>query len=413
MDAEYQSLVKNALLNEASFVKATFSGRRRGHELPWRRATVRPVLIKGDRYLQISHLDDKQDYTRNVVGQEAVAEIDALLGLPFSQIHILTTEGEVQVRISRKGIARISQRRAEAPDDTPSLTHDREKPYLLPGTEPDVMLQARGIQTSDGLIRASKHRKFRQINEFLRLIVETDTLDALPTPIRIVDCGCGSADLTFAVYHYLNHILKHPTEAVGIDVRADLMAKQNAVSAELGWDDLRFEVSRIIDYEPVERPDIVLALHACDTATDEALAQAVRWGARLIFSAPCCHHHLQAQIAKQPMPPAFQPVLRHGILKERMGDLLTDGFRAQILRILGYSTDVVQFISPEHTAKNLMIRAVRSTAPGDPQSIAEYQELVEYWQVQPYLAQLLEHELAALENWRHPDSQTDPGDRRL
>jgi SAM-dependent methyltransferase len=400
MDAEYQRLVKNALRDEVTFVKATFSGRRRGYELPWRRVTVRPVLVKGDRYLQVSHLDEKQDYTRNVVGQEAVAEIDALLGLPFSQIHVVTTEGEVQVRISRKGIARISRRRVEEPDDTPSLTHDREKPYLLPGTEPDAMLQARGIQTPDGLIRASKHRKFRQINEFLRLIVETDTLDALPTPIRIVDCGCGSADLTFAAYHYLNHILKHPTEAVGIDVRADLMAKQNAVSAELGWDDLRFEVSRIIAYQPVERPDIVLALHACDTATDEALAQAVRWGARLIFSAPCCHHHLQAQMAEQgrqnALPVAFQPVLRHGILKERMGDLLTDGFRAQILRILGYSTDVVQFISPEHTAKNLMIRAVKATAPGDPQSVAEYHGLADTWHVKPYLAELLAQPLAAL-----------------
>lgn len=397
LDTEYQSLVKNALLDETTFVKATFSGRRRGYELPWRRVTVRPVLIKGDRFLQVSHLDEKQDYTRNVLGDEATAEIDALLLLPFSQIHIVTTEGEVQVQISRKGVARVSRHRAENPASP--LTHDREKPYLLPGTEPDAMLQARGIQTPEGLIRASKHRKFRQINEFLRLIVETDTLDALPTPIRIVDCGCGSADLTFAVYHYLNHILKHPTEAVGIDVRADLMAKQNAVSAELGWADLRFEVSRIIEYEPVERPDIVLALHACDTATDEALAQAVRWGARLICSAPCCHHHLQAQMAEQErqnaLPAAFQPVLRHGILKERMGDLLTDGFRAHILRILGYSTDVVQFISPEHTAKNLMIRAVKSTAPGDPQSIAEYHGLADTWHVKPYLAELLAQQLAA------------------
>jgi SAM-dependent methyltransferase len=206
----------------------------------------------------------------------------------------------------------------------------------------------------------------------------------LPTPIRLVDCGCGSADLTFAVYHYLNHVLRHPAQAVGVDVKADLIAKHNAISAELGWDDLRFEVSRIIDYVPGEPPDIVIALHACDTATDEALAQAVKWGARMIFSAPCCHHDLQVQISAQPMPPAFRPVLRHGILKERIGDVLTDALRAQILRIVGYRTDVVEFISPEHTDKNLMIRAVSSTGRGDVQMlIDEYRDLVDLWQVQP------------------------------
>jgi SAM-dependent methyltransferase len=395
LDEDHRQLIKSSLLDQETLIRATFSGRRRGYELPWRRVIVRFVPIHGDRYLQISHLDEKQDISKNFHGQEAAEQVDALLALPFGQIHILTTEGEIQVQVSRKGVAHVSRHVTAIPASP--LTHDREKAYLLPGTEPDPMLQARGIQTPDGRIRSSKQRKFRQINEFLRLVVETEVLADLQAPVRIVDCGCGNADLTFAVYHYLNHILKRRAEAVGIDVRADLMAKQSAISAELGWDDLRFEVSRIIDYEPVEKPDIVLALHACDTATDEALAQAVRWGARMIFSVPCCHHHLQAQMSDQPMPPVFQPVLRHGILKERVGDLLTDGLRAQILRILGYSTDVVQFISSEHTAKNLMIRAVKTTTPGNAQAITEYRDLVDYWQVQPYLAQLLARELAAVE----------------
>jgi SAM-dependent methyltransferase len=399
-DSDYRRIVIQAVCDEDTFVKATFSGRRRGFELPWRRVTLRPVLLRGKRYLQVSHLDEKQDTTRNYAGRDILRKVAELLALPFSQIHIATTEGDIQVRISRKGLVRVQDVQPAGPRAEPELAHDREKARLIPEDEPDPLLRALNVQTQDGRVRAGKRRKFVQINEFLRLIVETGELESLVPPIRIIDCGCGSADLTFAAYHYLAHFRALPTEAVGIDVKAELIAKQNALARELAWEGLQFEVSRIIDYEPVVKPDLVLALHACDTATDEALAQAVRWNAQLIFSAPCCHHHLQAQMAEQPVPPVFQPVARHGILRERVGDLLTDSFRAQILRILGYRTDVVEFVSPEHTDKNLMIRAVKKAQPENRESdihrqmLAEYEEMVDFWQVRPYLAQLLATQLA-------------------
>jgi SAM-dependent methyltransferase len=399
-DSDYKRIVIQAVCDEDTFVKATFSGRRRGFKLPWRRVTLRPVLLRGKRYLQVSHLDEKQDTTRNYAGHDILRKVAELLALPFSQIHIATTEGDIQVRISRKGLVRVQDAQPAGPRAEPELAHDREKARLIPEDEPDPLLRALNVQTQDGRVRAGKRRKFVQINEFLRLIVETGELESLVPPIRIIDCGCGSADLTFAAYHYLAHIRALPTEAVGIDVKAELIAKQNALARELAWESLQFEVSRIIDYEPVVKPDLVLALHACDTATDEALAQAVRWNAQLIFSAPCCHHHLQAQMAEQPVPPVFQPVARHGILRERVGDLLTDSFRAQILRILGYQTDVVEFVSPEHTDKNLMIRAVKKAQPENRESdihrqmLAEYEEMVDFWQVRPYLAQLLATQLA-------------------
>ncbi len=398
--SDYRQVVKQAVHNEATFVKATFSGRRRGYEVPWRRATLRPVLLRGKRYLQVSHLDDKQDTTRNYTGRDMERKVDELLDMPFSQIYVATTEGDIQVLISRKGTARVQRAKAEEPRQEPELTHDREKTRLIPEGEPDLLLQALGIQTQDGELRSGKRRKFLQINEFLRLIDETDELAMLEPPLRIIDCGCGSADLTFAIYHYLAHIRGLPAHAVGIDIKAELIEKQNALADELDYDDLQFEVSRIIEYEPEFQPDMVLALHACDTATDEALAQAVRWNARLIFSAPCCHHHLQAQMAEQPVPNVFQPVVRHGILKERVGDLLTDSFRAQILRILGYRADVVEFISPEHTDKNLMIRAVKRSELENydsvvhQQMLAEYRDMVNFWGVQPYLAQLLPTQLS-------------------
>jgi SAM-dependent methyltransferase len=399
-DSDYRRIVIQAVCDEDTFVKATFSGRRRGFELPWRRVTLRPVLLRGKRYLQVSHLDEKQDTTRNYAGRDILRKVAELLALPFSQIHIATTEGDIQVRISRKGLVRVQDVQPAGPRAEPELAHDREKARLIPEDEPDPLLRALNVQTQDGRVRAGKRRKFVQINEFLRLIVETGELESLVPPIRIIDCGCGSADLTFAAYHYLAHFRALPTEAVGIDVKAELIAKQNALARELAWEGLQFEVSRIIDYEPVVKPDLVLALHACDTATDEALAQAVRWNAQLIFSAPCCHHHLQAQMAEQPVPPVFQPVARHGILRERVGDLLTDSFRAQILRILGYRTDVLEFVSPEHTDKNLMIRAVKKAQPENRESdihrqmLAEYEEMVDFWQVRPYLAQLLATQLA-------------------
>ena len=387
-------VVRDAILNTDTFVKATFSGRRRGHELAWRRVVLRPVLIRDVRHLQVSYFDEKQDTTKNYRGEDARNQVDQLFALPFSQIHVQTTEREIQAQISRKGVPRIQERPVDEAGAAASLSHDRTKPRLIPGDTPDAFLQALGIQMPDGRIRANKRRKFLQINEFLRLVADTAALEEIEPPIHIVDCGCGSADLTFAVYHYLNNIAGRPATAVGIDVKADLMKKQTALAGKLGWPELRFEVSRIIDYEPETPPDVVLALHACDTATDEALAQAVRWGARFIFSAPCCHHHLQAQIDSRPMPPVFQPVLRHGILKERVGDVLTDSFRAQILRILGYATDVIEFVSPEHTDKNLMIRAVRQTSVGDAGTVAAYRALTEFWGVTPYLATLLREQLA-------------------
>ena len=386
----YKALVKRTILDPAHFIKATFSGRRRGYELAWRRVTVRPVVIRGERHLQCSHLDETQDITKNYAGEEAAEKVASLLELPFSQIHVQTTEVDLQVQISRKGRARIHRYRVEELRLLPAMTHDHQKARLLDEDVPDPFLQALGIMTEEGEVRANRRDKFVQINEFLRLIVETRELDALDhSPLTLVDCGCGSADLTFAVYHYLNYVLERPARLTGVDVKRALLRERAALAERLGWEGLSFVASRIIDFEPAIAPDLVLALHACDTATDEALAQAVAWGSRMIFSVPCCHHDLQAQMKGPAMPAVFQPVLRQGILKERLGDILTDTFRAQLLRMLGYRTDVVEFVSSEHTDKNLMIRAVKFADPGDAQMVREYERLKSYWDVQPFMERLL------------------------
>lgn len=234
-------------------------------------------------------------------------------------------------------------------------------------------------------------RKYTQINEFLRLLDETDSFqDFKDKPLHVVDFGCGNAYLTFAVYYYLREILKLDAHVKGVDLKADLIERHREKTQKLGWDQLTFEVGHINDFRPEVIPDVVVALHACDTATDDALAHGIRWESKLIVCAPCCQHDLQVQMAQAPAPEALASVLGHGILFERMGDILTDTFRATFLRIMGYRTDVTQFVPIEHTAKNLMIRAVKISPPGkNPRWAEEYRNLKSFWQVTPHLEKIL------------------------
>ncbi len=386
--------IKRSILDDTVFVKATFSGQQRGQAVPWKKVVVRPVLIKNKRYVQFSYFDARQDTTKNYSGAQLAEKLNELLQLPFKSVFVQTTREAFQVQITKKGKAIIHQHEVSEHPTARSLQHDRRKRLLLPGDRPDPFLQTIGIMTKDGRVLAHMQKKFRQINEFLARIVETGELQAIEqSPLNIVDCGCGSAHLSFAVYHYLNNIIGLPARMIGVDIDAELLERRSELVQTLGWHHLTFQASRIVDFQPADPPGIVIALHACDTATDEALAQAVKWHSSMIFSAPCCHNHLQQQMSRQKPPSPFEPVLRHGVFKERFGDILTDAFRALILQILGYRTDIVEFVSTEHTGKNLMIRAVKSAQPLDRLAFHEYTKLKELWQVEPFLGQLLEKEL--------------------
>jgi SAM-dependent methyltransferase len=392
MSQDYLSLIKTHLLDEAAFVRATFSGTQRGQTILWEKLVIRPVLLRSGRHLQFSYFDTKKDITKNYAGNEALAQLDEALALPFANYTVQTTNGDLQVRITKKGKPLISQSKPQAREV--ELSHDREKAFILPGNAPDLYLQAVGIMTAEGKIKASMQSKFKQINEFLKLLAQTGELEKFgDSPVHVLDCGCGNAYLTFAAYHYLTHVLGLQVEMIGIDVNADLLASHMEKITRLSWTGLHFQPTKIIDFEPLNPPDIVLALHACDTATDEAIAQGICWGSKLIVCAPCCQHNLQDQLEKALPPPAFVPMLRYGLLHERLGDVLTDSFRVLLLRLMGYQVDVIEFVSGGHTPKNLMIRAVKSSRPGDPRLVDEYRNLRDFWLVIPYLEQLLEKEL--------------------
>jgi len=397
MTHDYHQRITKAILDETAFVSASFSGRHNG-DSAWIRVMLRPVLIKNQRHLQFSYFDQRKDITKNYIGSECADKLDELLSIGFSNIHVHTTQGDFQVQITKKGKTILREHSASS-QGAPDLSHDRRKNLPLPPDQPDAYLQAVGIMTADGRVKADMQHKFHQINEFLKLISRTDEFQRLTAPgqpLYVVDCGCGNAYLTFAVYHYLNSLMGVPARMTGIDVNESLLASHVENASKLGWDKLEFVPSAIIDFRPDTRPDIVLALHACDTATDEALAQAILWESRLIFSSPCCHHHLQAQLETQPTPAPFMPVLRHNILKERIGDVLTDTLRALILRIMGYKTDISEFVSTEHTAKNLLIRASLTAPLAEPHYIEEYLALKSFWSVTPYLETLLGETFTAM-----------------
>jgi len=389
MDQDYKALVRERILASGTLIRATFSGRQKGSSLQWVKVILRPVELKGEINLQVSWFDEKKDVTKNYSFDEAAAQVDELLALPFRNIFVENSAGNLQVNISKKGKALVSEPRSAA-SPIANLTHDRQKSRLLSAGNAEPFLKAVGIMTTDGKIRADMQRKFKQINEFLRLVDETDSFEAWSgIPLYVVDFGCGNAYLTFAIYYYLHDILKLDVYVTGVDIKADLIESHQQKARSLGWNQLTFQVRQIADYKPEIIPDVVLALHACDTATDDALAKGIQWDSKLIICAPCCQHELQEQMSRVPMPTPLLPVFHHGILFERMGDILTDTFRATILRIMGYRTDVTQFVPIEHTAKNLMIRSVKTSPPGNALWIDEYRNLKDFWQVTPYLERLL------------------------
>ena len=387
---DFKQRIRERILARETFLRATFSGEQKGFSMQWVKVVVRPVEIKGEINLQFSYFDEKKDTTQNFTFKQAASKISELLALPFRNIFVESNAGNVQVNVSKKGKAIVNEFKPTAVPLTVNLAHNREKTRILSDENARPFLEAVGIMTKDGRIKADMQRKHKQINEFLRLLDETASFDTWSgSPINVVDFGCGSAHLTFAVYYYLRNILNLDVHVTGVDVKAELIERHQQTAAAMGWDRLSFQVGYIADYQPEVKPNVILALHACDTATDDALAKGIQWESKVIVCAPCCQHELQEQLSHAPTPAPMQAVFQHGILFERMGDVLTDSFRAAALRTLGYRTDVTQFVPIEHTGKNLMIRSLKTTPPGDARRMEEYRNLKSFWQVTPYLEKLL------------------------
>lgn len=390
---DYKELITEHILDNDQFVEATFTGRMPGREMRWNKLVIRPVLLRHRIHLQFSYFDDTQNFTYNHTGEEAAGELQAALALPFRNFHLYMVHETIQINLTKKGKAIIGRTAAERPRPR-HLSHDRPKQTILPEGENIPFLHAIGITRRDGRVKAAMHSKFRQINAFLQLLADIPEINELAEPLAMTDLGCGNAYLTFAAYYYLHTILGKSVTLTGVDRREDLIARNRQIAGDLGWENLHFQAGIIAEFTPAVSPDIVVALHACDTATDDALALGIRHQSDIILAAPCCHHELQVQLTAQAAPAGLSTIMRHGLWHERMGDILTDSFRALILRIMGYQVSVLEFVSPDHTPKNVLLRAIRQGAPGYRPGIEEYRQLKEAWQVHPYLQQLLATELA-------------------
>ena len=371
-----------------SLVRVVLSGRRRNMQTAHERIDMRPVLIKDSIAIQVSHSDGRQMTTKNY--EAGKAPFNELLRSGYANILLEQTHQSISVRITKKGEALVHRESTEREQE---LAHDRSKSRLLDPSDPYLI--AIGISDSQGTLKASKSDKYKQVEEFLRLLTPTLTSAikaghiAQPSdakPLTIVDLGCGHAYLTFAAHQYLRS-QGMAVKVIGIDVRTAARDRNNEIAQQLGISSsIEFRAEEIAD-TTLASADIAIALHACDTATDDAIAWAINSDAKLALIAPCCHHDIQAQMHEAPEP--WSIITRNGIMKERLGDLLTDGLRMQIMKLRGYRVEAIEFIGGEHTPRNLMIRAVKTGAGADASEKQKYDEMLALWKVKPALASLI------------------------
>lgn len=352
---------------------------------------ARPMLKNKSLLFQIEEYTKTQVFHKNLTAGDAGSYLTSKLSsdtssqtASFKNALVETQSFTANVLVSKKGTITIKKKvNASTKQPKISLSHNRKKKYILEEGIPVPFLIDLGVMTQNGSIVNAHYDKFRQINRFLEYI--EDILPSLPTgrELRILDFGCGKSYLTFAIYYYLKVLKGYPVRITGLDLKEDVIRHCNELAVKYGYDKLEFLCGDIAYYDGCSQVDMVVTLHACDTATDYALAKAVGWGAKVILSVPCCQHELNKQMKND----LLSPVLHYGILKERMAALMTDGLRAQILEANGYRTQILEFIDMAHTPKNLLIRAVYNGHCAD--NKAQIDELLAAFDVNPTLYRLL------------------------
>ena len=424
LEPKLKEEIRARVLGEG-FMKIVQTVRRNGKQF---KIAMRPVEIGGEKKFQAEMTDDGQVQVKNLdmnAAAEGLEEIIAQRGA--RDMHLMTAKGDLHMRVTKKGHVMVT-RSAEMDRVVTVQPHDRVKKLPLTSFDSAALLKTIGLADGSGKIRASMRGKYDQVNEFLKVVKET--VQPTDEPFTVVDCGCGKAYLTISLYFYLTEVLKFPNvKVIGIDRRSDVVAAAKKMAAQLDVadrvlfveadlnefqiSDLKFQIDGSVTsqsnnrtvkqsnnrtVEHLNNVSMVVSLHACDTATDEALAKGVEWKARYILSAPCCQHELQKMIGVRDRGSGirvrgdddFAGLLRQSILRERLCDILTDSFRAMILRILGFKVQVIEFVSSEATARNIMLKCEYGVKPGQPGPIGEYLNLRDYWKVTPWLETRLE-----------------------
>lgn len=342
---------------------------------------VRPVFLKEKLSFQVESFTKKQAFHKNLDKSQTMEELRNYL-TQFKQVQVLSKDQTIHAMISKKG--KVTTKIKKTRNKQAPLSHNRKKRYILEEGKKVPFLIDLGVMTKEGKIVRTRYDKFRQINRFLEFI--EDILPNLPKDreLTIIDFGCGKSYLTFTMYYYLKELKGYDIKIIGLDLKEDVIRHCNELRTKYGFEKLDFYVGSIEDYEGVDAVDMVVTLHACDTATDYALHKAVKWGASVILSVPCCQHELNMQIHNEDLA----PIMDYGLLKERMAALATDGLRGKLLEMEGYKTQILEFIDMEHTPKNILIRAVKQGERAVEQT-KEYQNCCKMLGVEPTLERLL------------------------
>lgn len=345
-DRLYQIIISNPRRKEGAF-----------------KVKVRPVMIKDAVCFQETISEGNQVFHRNHEKDDVLLKILSYMESDFRQLEAESMDGKLIVLVSKKGKVMVKQQKGlqEKSALRPDMTHNRVKRYILEEGTVVPFLVDLGVQTKEGRIVHARYDKFRQINRYLEFVE-----DILPTldngePVYIIDFGCGKSYLTFALYYYLHELKGMEVHITGLDLKRDVIDRCNLLADAYGYQNLHFVYGDIGAYEGAQKADMVVTLHACDTATDYAIQKAVEWDAKVVFTVPCCQHEVNGQIENE----VLEPVLKYGLLKERMAALITDGIRANLLEEAGYDTQVLEFIDMEHTPKNILIRAVKRQRLGE------------------------------------------------
>ena len=375
---ELRTLLKDNLNKE--FIAAVLSNPR-DKELATK-VKVRPLLHKDQLIFQVETFRNNQAFHENLNAEEAVERLYEHMQ-NMKQMQFETSKSVFSVLISKKGKVTIKKKVQKCQNKSADLSHNRKKQYILEEGMKVPFLQDLGVMTQEGKIVRTRFDKFRQINRFLEFI--EDILPQLPKgrEITILDFGCGKSYLTFAMYYYLHEMKKYDIRIIGLDLKSDVIRHCNELSQKYGYEKLAFLEGNIADYTGCNEVDMVVTLHACDTATDFALEKAVGWNAKVILSVPCCQHELNRQMDND----ILKPLMKHGLIKERMAALVTDALRAEYLEREGYHVQILEFIDMEHTPKNILIRAVKTGKCADNDEIIRKCE--EFLHVSPTLGRLL------------------------
>ena len=350
----------------------------------YRRIRIRALDCRGALRFQAAFWDGKKEFHKNYEKEALIPELLVWMSHDYRQLQAESTQYTASVLVSKKGTVTVKKKARATEAKQADMTHNRTKQYLLPEGEPVPFLVKLGVMTPEGKVVKAKYDKFRQINRFLEFI--EDILPQLDSgrELTILDFGCGKSYLTFAMYYYLHELKSYDIRIIGLDLKTDVIRKCNGLAKKYQYDKLTFLEGNIADYTGAEEVDMVVTLHACDTATDFALAKAIGWNAKVILSVPCCQHELNRQMKND----VLSPIMNYGLLKERMAALVTDGLRAEYLKREGYDVQVLEFIDMEHTPKNILLRAVKTGRRADNEESIRACE--SFLRVTPTLGRLLD-----------------------